>query len=142
MSGSNSNDNDNNNNNKNSDNYRWLENLRKNEEQRRKDSKWFNMQPGEKTVLEFLPEFGPTWKDFDGDGIKETLRYEYKVIDINRRENGPIPWDVSKRWSSTIDYYLKQGIHLLKVERVGAGMKTNYYFMPVEDASHAAASSS
>jgi hypothetical protein len=36
------------------------------------------MQPGEKATLQFLPEFEPVMKDFDGDGIAETLRYEYK----------------------------------------------------------------
>jgi hypothetical protein len=45
----------------------WLENLKKNEDQRRKNRQWFSMQPGEKTVLEFMPEFGPVMKDFDGD---------------------------------------------------------------------------
>ena len=95
----------NNNNNQNNNNHNqkknnetadaWAENLKRNQEQRLKDSKWFNMQPGEKTVLEFLPEFGPVMKDF-GDRIAETLRYEYKVIDVNHRDAGPKPWDVSK----------------------------------------------
>jgi hypothetical protein len=110
----------------------WAENLKRNQEQRLKDRKWFNMQPGEKTVLEFLPEFGPVYKDFDDDNIAETLRYEYQVIDINHRDAGPKPWDVSKRWSESIDYHLKQGHHILKVERVGTGMKTNYFFTPVD----------
>jgi hypothetical protein len=35
--------------------------------------------------LEFLPEFGPVMKDFDGNGIAETLRYEYKVVDLNNK---------------------------------------------------------
>jgi hypothetical protein len=105
--------------------------FKKNEEQRRKDSQWFSMQPGEKTVLEFLPEFGPVMKDFDGDGIAETLRYEYKVIDLNHKEDGPKPWDLSKTWSEEIDYHLKQGHHILKAERVGSGMKTKYHFAPL-----------
>jgi hypothetical protein len=111
----------------------WAENLKRNQEQRLKDRKWFNMQPGEKTVLEFLPEFGPVYKDFNGDGIAETLRYEYKVIDVNHRDAGVKPWDVSKRWSEAIDHLLQQGHHTLKVERVGAAMKTNYYFTPVDN---------
>jgi hypothetical protein len=116
---------------RNNSNEIWLENLRKNEEQRRRASQWFNMQPGEKATLQFLPEFGPVMKDFDGDGVAETLRYEYKIIDVNHPEDGPKPWDVSKMWSETIDYLLKQGHHILKVERVGSGMKTKYYFSPV-----------
>src|SRR6476661_10593111 len=95
-SNANANANANRDNNNNKYNDAWLENLRKNEEQRRRDSQWFNMQSGEKAVLEFLPEFGPVMKDFDGDGIAETLRYEYKVIDLNHKEDGPKPWDLSK----------------------------------------------
>ena len=109
----------------------WEENLKKNEDQRRKNSQWFSIQPGEKTVLEFLPQFGPVMKDFDGDGIAETLRYEYNVIDLNNKTEGHKPWDVSKTWSVEIDYFLKQGNHILKVERVGSGMKTKYHFSPV-----------
>ena len=134
---SNNSDNDNN-----KDSEIWLENLRKNEEQRRRDSQWFNMRAGEKTVLEFLPEFGPVMKDFDGDGIAETLRYEYKVIDLNHKEDGPKPWDLSKTWSEDIDYHLKQGHRILKVERVGSGMKTKYHFAPVVAATTSAAATS
>jgi hypothetical protein len=81
--------------------------------------------------LEFLPEFGPDMKDFDVDGIAETLGYEYNVIDLNNKADGPKPWDLSKTWSVEIDYLLKQGHHILKVERVGLGMKTKYHFTPV-----------
>jgi hypothetical protein len=89
------------------------------------------MQPGEKATLQFLPDFGPVMKDFDGDGVAETLRYEYRIIDVNHPEAGPKPWDVSKMWSETIDHLLNQRHHVLKVERVGSGMKTKYYFSPV-----------
>jgi hypothetical protein len=115
----------------NKENNLWLENLRKNEDQRRKNRQWFSIQPGEETVLEFLPEFGPVMKDFDGDGVAETLMYEYNVIDLNNKADGPKPWDVSKTWSVEIDYFLKQGHHILKVERVGSGMKTKYHFTPI-----------
>jgi hypothetical protein len=46
-------------------------------------------------------------KDFDGDGIAETLRYEYNVLDINHKEDGPKSRDLSKTWSEDIDYHLK-----------------------------------
>jgi hypothetical protein len=129
----NSNNNTNTNNNKSqNDNNAWLENLKKNEDQRNRQKQWFNLQPGEKAVVEFLPEFGPVWKDFDNDGKAETLRYEYKVIDINHKEDGPKPWDLSKTWSQSIDYFLKEGHRILKVERVGSGMKTQYHFSPVQ----------
>jgi hypothetical protein len=127
------------NNNTNKENSIWLENLKKNEDQRKKDSQWFSMQPGEKTVLEFLPEFGPVMKDFDGDGVAETLRYEYKVVDLNNKGDGPKSWDLSKTRSEAIDYLLKQGHHTLKVERVGSSMKTKYHFTPIVATTSAAA---
>jgi hypothetical protein len=136
-----SNNNENNNNSIVNNNDAWSDNLRRNEEQRRKDSQWFNMQPGEKAIVEFLPKFGPVMKDFDGDGIAETLRYEYHVVDMNHKEDGAKPWDLSKTWSEDIDYYLKQGYRTLKVERVGSGMKTKYHFAPVGNAAAATATS-
>ncbi len=43
-----------------------------------------------------------------------------------------------KTWFVEIDYLLKQGHHILKVERVGSGMKTKYHFTPVVTANTAA----
>jgi hypothetical protein len=118
----------------------WLrqvqENLAKNDEQRRKDTSWFHLEPGQKAVIEFTGEFGPVWKDFDQDGVNERLVYEYKVIEVNNAQAGPKTWDLSKRWSEMIDHYLKQGERILRVERVGAGMKTMYYFSPISGASN------
>jgi hypothetical protein len=120
----------------------FVENLRKNDEQRRKDSKFFNLQAGEKAVLKFLPEFGPKWRDFDGDGIEETLWYEYKVIDVNHPDEGPKAWGLSKTWSEAIDYQLASGNTVLKAERVGAGKNnTKYYFTPASEPAASAASS-
>ena len=132
------------NNNHNNDDHKhaWAENLKRNEEQRKRDSQWFTMDPGDKTVLKFLPQFGPVWKDFDGDGEAETLRYEYNIIDLNNQDLGSKPWDVSKTWSEEIDYHLSQGHYILKVERIGSGMKTKYHFTPVDPASSGAATSS
>jgi len=58
-----------------------------------------------------------------GDGVAEILRYEYNVIDVKHKD-GPKSRDLSKTWSEDIDYHLKQGHCILKVERVGSGMKT------------------
>jgi hypothetical protein len=54
---------------------------------------------------------------------------------LNNRDVGPKPWDVSKTWSEEIDYHLKQGHYVLKVERVVSGGKTKYHFTPVDGAS-------
>ena len=64
------------------------------------------------------------------------------LLQLNNQEAGIRPWDLSKRWSQSVDYHLKQGHHVLKVERIGAGMKTNYYFTPVDSDSSGAATSS
>ncbi len=60
----------------------------------------------------------------------QTPKWLY-VIDLNNKADGPKPWDVSKTSSVEIDYFLKQGNHILKVERAGSGMKTKYHFTPV-----------
>ena len=61
---------------------------------------------------------------------------------MNNKGDGPKSWDLSKTWSEDIDYLLKQGHHILKVERVGSGMKTKYHFTPIVATTAAAAATS
>ena len=57
------------------------ENLRRNEESRKKESKYVKLQPGEKTTLHFNPEkMEPFEFEFEG---KKRLRYQYTVSDMN-----------------------------------------------------------
>lgn len=59
------------------------ENLRRNEESRKKDSKYIKLQPREKTILHFDAEkMEPVEVEFDG---KKSIRYQYTVTDPNDR---------------------------------------------------------
>jgi hypothetical protein len=97
------------------------ENLRINEESRKKDSKYVKLEPGEKTILHFDPEkIGPVDVEFEG---KISIRYQYIVPDPNDPEKSKY-FTVSKRNSALIDTYLAEGQSILKIHRIGAGKDT------------------
>jgi hypothetical protein len=102
------------------------ENLRRNEELRRKASNFITPQPGEKFIGLFDPEkMEPVEKEFDG---KKVQRFQYTVKDPNTGQEKY--WPVSKRTSEQIDAFLTEGHSLLKVQRIGAGKETRYNIMP------------
>ena len=104
------------------------ENLRRNEESRKKDSKYVRLQPGEKTTLHFDPEkMEPVEVEFEG---KKNTRYQYAVTDPNEPEQQQKFFTVSKRNSVQIDTYLAEGQSILKVDRIGAGKDTQYIIRP------------
>jgi hypothetical protein len=60
------------------------ENLLRNEESRKKDSKYVKLQPGEKVTLHFDPEkIDQVELEFY---VKKTKRYQYAVTDPNEPE--------------------------------------------------------
>lgn len=102
------------------------ENLRRNEELRRKASKFLTPQPGEKFTGLFDPEkIQPVEKEFDG---KKVQRFQYTVKDPNTGQEKY--WPVSKTTSEQIDAYLSEGHSLLKIQRIGTGKETHYNIMP------------
>jgi hypothetical protein len=104
------------------------ENLRRNEESRKKDSKYIKLQPGEKTILHFDAEkMEPVEVEFDG---VKSIRYQYTVTDPNDPEQQEKYFTVSKRNSVQIDTYLAEGKSILKVDRIGAGKNTQYIIRP------------
>jgi hypothetical protein len=79
------------------------ENLRRNEESRKKDTKFVKLEPGEKTTLHFDPEkIEPVEVEFEG---KKSIRYQYTVTDPNEPEK-PKYFTVSKRITLLIDTIL------------------------------------
>src|SRR5205807_5373798 len=79
-----------------------LENLRKNEELRRKASEFLSLQPGEKFLGLFDPEkFEPVIQEFDG---KKVQRFQYMIKDPNTGQEKF--WRISKRVSEQIDAFL------------------------------------
>jgi hypothetical protein len=104
------------------------ENLRRNEESRKKDSKYVKFQPGEKMTLHFDPEkMEPVEVKFDG---KKNTRYQYAVTDPEDPEQPEKFFTVSKRNSVQIDTFLAEGQSILKVDRIGAGKDTRYIIRP------------
>src|SRR5439155_449681 len=70
------------------------ENLRRNEESRRKDSNYVKLEPGEKITLHFDPEkIEPKDVEFDG---KKSIRYQYTVTDPNQPDQPDKYFTVSK----------------------------------------------
>jgi hypothetical protein len=102
------------------------ENLRRNEELRRKSSIFLNPQAGEKFLGLFDPEkMEPVEKEFDG---KYVQRFQYTVKDPNTGQEKY--WTVSKRTSEQIDAFLSEGHNSLKIQRFGLGKETRYHIMP------------
>ena len=103
------------------------QNLQRNAELRNKDSKFFNPQPGEKSIWIFDAEkIQPVEKEFDG---KKVQRFQYIIQDPNNSDYEKY-WTVSKRTSEQIDAFLSQGHRLLKIQRIGTGKETRYNIMP------------
>ena len=103
------------------------QNLQRNAELRNKDSKFFNPQPGEKSIWLFNAEkIQPVEKEFDG---KKVQRFQYVIQDPNNPEYEKY-WTVSKRTSEQIDTLLSEGYSLLKIQRIGTGKETRYNIMP------------
>jgi hypothetical protein len=102
------------------------ENLRRNEELRRKSSKFQSVQPGEKIVGLFNPEkMEPVEQEFDG---KKVQRFQYTIQDPNTGQEKY--WIVSKRTSEQIDAFLMEGHNVLKIQRLGSGNDTRYNIFP------------
>jgi hypothetical protein len=103
------------------------ENLQRNAESRKKDSKFVKLEPGEKTTLHFDPEkIEPVEVEFEG---KKSIRYQYSVTDPNEPEKSKY-FTVSKRNSALIDTYLAEGQSILKIHRIGAGKDTQNAITP------------
>jgi hypothetical protein len=99
-----------------------LENLRKNEELRKKTSEFLSLQPEEKFLGLFDSEKQePVIQEFDG---RKVQRFQYMVKNPNTGQEKF--WRVSKRASEQIDAFLIEGHNLLKIQRLGLGNDIRY----------------
>ena len=104
------------------------ENLRRNEDSRKKDSTYVKLDPGEKGTLHFNAEkMEPVEVEFDG---KKNIRYQYTVTDPNEPDQKERYFTVSKIPSTLIDTYLSECKTILNVHRIGAGKGTQYVITP------------
>ena len=71
-------------------------------------------------------------KKENGEDEKSTkTMYAYKVLDMERKDEGVKVWEVSRSWSDNIDNLLVKGFLTLEVKRTGAATDTSYLFAPV-----------
>lgn len=104
------------------------ENLQKNAESRKNDTKFLKFEPGEKKTLHFDTEkIEQVDLEFEG---KVSRRYRYAVIDPEDEKREEKYFTVSKRTSALIDSYLAEGQTVLKIHRIGAGKDTQYAITP------------
>jgi hypothetical protein len=103
-----------------------IENLNRNAELRKKDSKYAKLESGESAVWYFNAEkIEPIEAEFNG---KKSMRYQYVVTDPNTSEEKYFP--ASKRTSELIDAYLRESKTILKIQRIGTGKDTQYIVVP------------
>ena len=102
--------------------------IQRNIEARQQSSKFVKLQPGEKKVLQFVPEkTEQVQAEFNG---KKSLRFRYTVMEEGSRDQEKY-FEVSKRASEDIDNCLIEGYIRLKITRSGFGVDTRYLPVPV-----------
>lgn len=107
--------------------FKARQNLQCNAELRNKDNKFFNPQPGEKSIwINDAEKIQPVEKEFDR---KKVQRFQYIIQDPNNSDYETY-WTVSKRTSEQIDVFLSEGHSLLKIQRISSGKETRYNIMP------------
>ena len=103
--------------------------IQRNIEARQQSSRFVKMQPGEKKVLQFVPEkTEQVQAEFNG---KKSLRFRYIVIEDGSNDDQEKYFEVSKRTSEDIDTFLSEGHTRLKINRSGSGVDTRYLIVPV-----------
>jgi hypothetical protein len=106
--------------------FKARQNLQCNAELRNKDNKFFNPQPGEKSIwINDAEKIQPVEKEFDR---KKVQRFQYIIQDPNNSDYETY-WTVSKRTSEQIDVFLSEGHSLLKIQRISSGKETRYNIM-------------
>jgi hypothetical protein len=97
--------------------FKARQNLQCNAELRNKDNKFFNPQPGEKSIwINDAEKIQPVEKEFDG---KKVQRFQYIIQDPNNSDYETY-WTVGKRTSEQIDVFLSEGHSLLKIQRISS----------------------
>lgn len=101
--------------------------IQRNIEARQQSSKFVKLQPGEKKVLQFVPEkTEQVQAEFNG---KKSLHFRYTVMEEGSDQEKY--FEVSKRASEDIDNCLIEGYIRLKITRSGSGVDTRYLPVPV-----------
>jgi hypothetical protein len=101
--------------------------IQRNIEARQQSSEFVKLQPGEKKVLQFVPEkIEQTEAEFNG---KKSLHFRYTVMEEGSDQEKY--FEVSKKASADIDTLLLKGYTKLEIQRSGSGRDTRYLPIPV-----------
>ena len=93
-------------------------NLDRNTELWRASSLFVKLENSEERVLQFNPD---KIRQVEG---QYGVRIQYTVIDPNYADRGEKKFEAGKATSQKIDGYLRQGVTLLNVKRLGEGTST------------------
>lgn len=129
-----------------------LDKVRKNVEKLKEAKKnaggsFLKLQSGEVKILQFTGDMEPVQRTFKRkkengeEEVSTKIMYAYKVLDMERQDEGIKVWEVSRSWSDNIDNLLVKGFLTLEVKRTGAATDTSYLFAPVVSASASAKAS-
>jgi hypothetical protein len=100
--------------------------IQRNIEARQQSSKFVKLLPGEKKVLQFVPEkIEQTEAEFNG---KKSLHFRYTVMEEGSDQERY--FEVSKMASADIDTLLLKGYTKLEILRSGSGRDTRYIPIP------------
>ncbi len=102
-------------------------NLERNEEVRRRNSKYIVLIDDESIVLQFYPEkIDIKYSEFEG---KRSLKFVYEVIEPSDTTFTRY-FTANSRTSKAVDRCLNEGHTLLKIQRKGIGIHTRYLVYP------------
>ena len=88
-------------------------------------SKFIRIQPGQTVVLRFdKTRFKPVEREIKG---RKSKAVEYTVITPDNQEK---VLTLSLQWALALNALLKEGYTNIRVSRRGAGLDTNYTFVP------------
>ncbi len=106
-----------------------LENLKRNEELRQKDSKYIKIEAGKEKILHFNAEkIEQREGEFKG---KKNVRILYTVTQPEEDSNQEKLFAVPKGASAAIDKFLMEGKNLLRIQKFGEGESTRYFVTAV-----------
>lgn len=88
-------------------------------------SKFLKIQPGQTTLLRFdKAKFKPVEREING---RKSKAVEYTITTPDNREK---ILTLSLQWALALNALLREGYTNIKVSRRGAGLDTNYTFVP------------
>ncbi len=109
--------------------------MRKNEETKRSESKFFKVLAGQRVKVQIFSILGKVSreiKDPNSKQVKLITAYDYRLVDLEHPNDGLKTWSVSRTVSDDVDYWLGKGVYAMEVERRGSGINdTKYYFTPL-----------